>query len=126
MYGLNKVDEPFRLLVWFEEDAMTIRKIKEENFIIVEVQKEIEKISELPSEKRKKVISSLPYKMETEIAKKFNIKGSLPYEIRDWIWRLIHNELERRKPKTKKFEPKDEEIEQARKLLEKHGYRVVK
>lgn len=103
LYRLNKIDRPYELLVWSENYGMTIKKIKEESFIIVGVQSKLKKIFKLPAEKQEKAICNLPYKMEKEISKKLDIKGSLPYQIRDWVWHIIRNEIEGTKIKPPKM-----------------------
>jgi hypothetical protein len=78
---LNKIDRPYKLLIWFDElgkGTMTIRKIREEEDIIIGLPKNWNILSE-------KELSVLPYKIEAEVAKKLKVKGSLPYEIRTWV-----------------------------------------
>jgi len=84
---LNKADSPFKLLLWYEygQGTMTIRKIKEEKNMVVGIDRELKRISQLPEIEKKKELANLPYTTELKIKKELDISGSLPYEIRDWV-----------------------------------------
>lgn len=96
--GLNKIDRPHTLLIWCEDDGtMTVRKITEEGFIFVDLREELKEISKLEEEKQKEEQSKLPSKIERAIAENLDIKGSLPYEIRDWVSGFIADQTIREK-----------------------------
>ena len=74
---------------------LTIRKIKEEGFMLIDVGADIKRIQKLKNEdQRRKGFANLPYAIESRIKKRLGIDGSLPYEIREWVssvlidWRL--------------------------------------
>jgi hypothetical protein len=92
---LNKVDRPFQLLFWFEHgrDHMNVKKIRVDSQMSVGVRHEIDRIFKLPEGRREKELAGLPYKIESDIAKKLKVKGSLPYEIRDWVSTVIREVL---------------------------------
>jgi hypothetical protein len=94
---LNKVDRPYKLLLWGEPGTgmLAIRKIKEEGFMIMNVSDDIKRIQKLKNkDQRRKGLANLPYAIESRIKKGLGIDGSLPYEIREWVssvlidWRL--------------------------------------
>jgi len=94
---LNKVDRPFQLLVWYEhgQDLMTIRKIKEEEMMVVNIHDELTQILKLSETQQTKKLAELPYKVEAKIKKQLGIKGSLPYEIRGWVSTVGYRQKER-------------------------------
>ncbi len=87
MRELNKVDRPSKLLLWFEygRDSLSVRKIKEEGFVTVGVEGELARIRKLPSRDQQKALAQLPYEIEKRIARELDVRGSLPYEIREWV-----------------------------------------
>ena len=90
---LNKVDHPFKLLLWYEygQDTMTVKKISIENEVTVGVRNEMDRIQKLSEEERKKELANLPYMIESKIAKELGVNGSLPYEIRSWVSSVVTN-----------------------------------
>jgi len=97
---LNKVDRPFQLLFWYEHgrDHMNVKKIRIDGEMSVGVHHEMDRIFKHPKGQREEELARLPYKIESDIAKKLKVKGSLPYEIRDWVSTVIREAL-KEKPK---------------------------
>lgn len=87
--SLGKTDEPFHLLVWRENGIMTIRKIREEGFVHIDLSSELQRTSELEDGRRKEESVELPRKIQREVSKKLGIKGSIPFDIRQWIRGLV-------------------------------------
>lgn len=87
--GLNKVDEPFLLLAWREDDILTVRKIREDGFVRVDQSEELRRWSRLDKSQRKKERHELTSMVHREMAEKLGIKGSLPYDVRQWITGLV-------------------------------------
>ena len=77
--------------MWFEydKDIMSIKKVKEEASMVVSLAGDVERIRALPEPERQKQFARLPEAIEQRISKDLGIKGSLPYEIRDWVGSVV-------------------------------------
>lgn len=94
--SLGKTDEPFLLLAWRENGAMTIRKIREEGFVHIDLSSELQRISELDEGRRKEESVELPRKIQREVSEKLGIRGTIPYDIRQWVSGLVKEGLRRK------------------------------
>lgn len=94
--SLGKTDEPFLLLAWRENSTMTIRKIREEGFVHIDLSSELRRLSELDEDRRTEESVELPGEIQREIAEKLGIRGTIPYDIRQWVSGLVKEGLRRK------------------------------
>lgn len=91
---LGKADRPSILLIWRDKDTgiLSIRKVRPEKAMVVPVMDRYDRVSKVSMADGKKAVHSIPDETVEEITEELEIKGSLPYEVKEFISEIVLTE----------------------------------